>query len=352
MKKLFLLLLFAAPLWAQEDLILDMDATTFNALLSAIPAKLDSAGAATRSYVDDKVSLHALLSHTHSEAQVTGLSVDLASKQDTTDAATRTFVGQVAATKAALSHTHGDKADTTDNATRTYVGQVASGKAALSHTHAEKADTADNATRTYVTDALAGVGGSSWRPDGSYYPWVGKWMSNATNQTATGTQANVNGKIRAFPFYVSKTVVFDSLRCEISTAAAGAFTIAIYNDSTFYGGDKPYPAKLIYCGARDTTSANVKAEANQASPDTLYGPGLFWVAVAANNTSTYRAIPQGSVPSVLGYNPAVGANSQYTCWLVTRTYDQYLPNPFPASGTLLANINPPLIVWRISAVIN
>ena len=185
----------------------------------------------------------------------------------------------------------------------------------------------------------------------SYYA-DNSWQSFSENSVAVTTQANSTNLMRAFPFLVRGTVVIDSLRYEISTGATGAATVAIYNDSTAsFPASSNYPMTQLILGGRDTTSAAVKTISNTASPDTLT-PGLYWIVYAGGNggTATYRAIALAGSPNILGYNPALGSNNQYTHWEVSRTYDQFLPNPFTAGGTLTTNIIRPEVLMRVKRI--
>jgi len=202
----------------------------------------------------------------------------------------------------------------------------------------------DTTTSAYYATALR-----KYQTHGTYYAGAGIWITNAENQVASGTQANVSGHIRAFPFFIGKTITIDSINYIVSTAAAGACTIAIYTDSATAGIGVSYPNTRVILGGRDTTSATLKAISLTATPY-QFKPGLYWLAVSANNTSTLRSHPTGAVPNVLGYNPSVAATQEYTCWDVTRTYDQYTPSSFPASGTATVAIGPPLIVMRVKSV--
>ena len=175
------------------------------------------------------------------------------------------------------------------------------------------------------------------------------WISNAINCTATTTQAATANKLRASPFIPFTDIVIDSARFEISTAAAGGIVWGVYankNESSIY------PGSLVF-SKYDTTSAAVKnAGANGtgyqawSGNKTLKGGTLYWVAYNGNNTATFRAIPQGAVPGVLGYSSSLAANVQVTTLTVDRNMDWTLPGTFPANATALANVAPPIVVMR------
>ena len=232
--------------------------------------------------------------------------------------------------------------DTTGMATRTYVVAIGTADTA-GMTTVSAVNTLRNAdtTRALVRERSAG--------NGTAYYGTGTWGTNAENQTASATQANVSGHMRAFPFFIGKTMTIDSVNYIVSTAAAGACTIAIYTDSAVAGVGPSYPLTRIVLGARDTTSATLKAISLRSVPVQMTA-GLYWLVVSANNTSTLRSHPMSAVPNVMGYNPAVTVTQEYSCYDVTRSYDQFLPSPFTTGGTATVAITPPLIVFRIKSV--
>ena len=175
------------------------------------------------------------------------------------------------------------------------------------------------------------------------------WHSNATGMAATTTQANTTNRLRAFPWILTKKISIDSIGYECSTAGANAATtLLLYNDSSVArAAAPPYPMTQLIIGGRDTNSAGIKWVSNSATPDTL-SPGIYWWVVASRGTATLRAINQSNIPEILGFNIALGANSQFTCYDIARTYDQFVPTPFPSGAAQVANISPPLVIIHLN----
>ena len=249
---------------------------------------------------------------------------------DTSNMATRLYAQQIGTL------------DTAGMATRTYVVAIGTADTA-GMTTVSAVNTLRNAdtTRALVRERSAG--------NGTAYYGAGTWGTNAENQTASTTQLNVSGHMRAFPFFIGKTMTIDSVNYIVSTAAAGACTIAIYTDSAVTGIGPSYPKTQIVLGGRDTTSGTVKAISLRSVPVQMT-TGLYWLVVSSNGTATLRSHPMSAVPNVMGYNPAVTATQEYSCYDVTRSYDQYLPSPFTTGGTAVVAITPPLIVFRVKSV--
>ena len=341
-------------------------------IAAKINAKADSTDRATRTYTRQIGTLDT--TGMAYAANVTTLLAGKLANADSTDKATRTYVRAIAtldttgmayaSNVTTLLAGKLANADSTDKATRTYVRAIgtldttgmayAANVTTLLAGKATQGDTAGmttvsavntlrnaDTTRALVRERSAG--------NGTAYYGAGTWGTNAENQTASTTQLNVSGHMRAFPFFIGKTMTIDSVNYIVSTAAAGACTIAIYTDSAVAGVGPSYPLTRIVLGARDTTSATLKAISLRSVPVQMTA-GLYWLVVSSNGTATLRSHPMSAVPNVMGYNPAVTVTQEYSCYDVTRSYDQFLPSPFTTGGTATVAITPPLIVFRIKSV--
>jgi hypothetical protein len=214
----------------------------------------------------------------------------------------------------------------------------------------KRVDTSWVATEWYVDNAKKHP--STFKRSNSD-TWYGPDHGGMT--TAPTTQACVASTVRAFPFYVGTSYTIDSVKFEVSTGVSGNIALAIYEDSD---GDLYPDNRVLDLGAYSVTSTAVKADTLTAPLGASTSNGtftftankLYFIGVHSNTTATLRAVAQTAMPHLLGWNPAIGANSQYTAWnrtSVTYTYPNSAPNPYGASGAFLANVACPLLVWRV-----
>lgn len=173
------------------------------------------------------------------------------------------------------------------------------------------------------------------------YRFSGLDYSNQIVQLAPGTQALTANTLRTFPLVVTQQLTISQFRVQVSTlVAATSFRIGIYTSNNGYPNALIAGSDSLFDGAITTVQV-----ATFPTAITL-APGLYWIAVIANGAPTLRAVPVGAVPNVLGLNPAMGTNSQYTGRTVNLTF-QSLPLTHPGGATLLANLQPPLVLMRV-----
>jgi len=175
------------------------------------------------------------------------------------------------------------------------------------------------------------------------FTFPGLDYSNNLVQVAPGTGALTANVLRTFPLIINKAVTFSALRVQASTGVAATnFRIGIYTSNA-----SGYPDRLI--PGSDTLSFDGNSTLVQvgtfSAPITLQ-PGLYWIAYNASGAPTLRSVVVAAIAPVLGFNPAMGANNQYTGRTIARTFAA-LPDPHPAGATLLANTVSPLILLRV-----
>jgi hypothetical protein len=181
------------------------------------------------------------------------------------------------------------------------------------------------------------------------------WYSNQHGgmAIAPATQALVGSRIRAFPFLVTKPYSIDSLRFEVTTGVAGCnVALGLYMDTD---GDL-YPDSLaIALGAYTCASSAVKGDTSTVAlvaggTSYTFRPNMLYFATwHSNKTATLRAVPLGGMTLYFGNDPAMGTNTQRSCWSATLsyTYPNACPTTYPAGGAYLANAQAPLLLWRV-----
>jgi len=218
-----------------------------------------------------------------------------------------------------------------------------------------RSDASGNVTAT-ASDTV-GLGASLWaNRNSAYFTRANSdtWNSNQ-HQSWAGTpttQALQDGRLRAWPFWVGKGYSIDSLRFEVSTGASGNVAFAIYIDAN---GDLYPDTRVLDLGAYSTTNAAVYGDTSTVSlvaggtSFTFADNTMYWLGAHAKGGATLRSVPLGSVPFILGYNPALAANTEYTAWSLSSsyTYPNSCPDPFSGSASKLAAVPPPLLIWRV-----
>ena len=172
---------------------------------------------------------------------------------------------------------------------------------------------------------------------------INRWHGTAVNQLASGTQATSINSLRVSPFIVEKTMRIDQIQFEVSTLATNSKNrVGIYQSSP-----TGYPTDLVANSDTqefDASTATVKT-GTFSTPIILYGGELYWLAYNTNESSTWRSIGVGSVPSVLGYTNTMGTSQAGTMWSVAQTYAA-LPTKYPSGATVLGNTVVQMILVR------
>lgn len=160
---------------------------------------------------------------------------------------------------------------------------------------------------------------------------------------APTTVALVTNTLKAFPIIITKRITITQIRVQVSTALASSlFRFGIYTDN---GQGEPASLVANTDAAQFDGNSTAVQVATFSSPVTLQ-PGLYWVATAASLTPSLRAVPATAIAQVLGLNPTMGTNFQYSGRNVAFTFAT-LPANFPAGSTLIANTAAPLALFRI-----
>jgi hypothetical protein len=169
--------------------------------------------------------------------------------------------------------------------------------------------------------------------------------AGATNATAPATVALAVNTLRAFPIFFGKAVSLSAMRVEITTvAAATAARFGLYTNTP----GNIYPKDLITDseGVINTATSGVSV----VMPTTnivIPSPGLYWLAMNSTTAPTMRARTVAAMPPILGFNPAMGTNSQYTCFSGSLTFAPF-PASYPAGQSRAASLACPLALWRIA----
>lgn len=136
-------------------------------------------------------------------------------------------------------------------------------------------------------------------------------------------------KLRVWPIIPGRTMTFDKIAVEVTTAQAGSnFIMGIYSDNG-YG----YPDTLLLkTKVFDGSSQTVQTE--QLTTDlVLNGNTLYFIAMSNSNSATiFRGIDAQGLPNVFGHNTGDTKGGR-TCITVDRNYDGDLPATFPAKST-------------------
>ncbi len=200
-----------------------------------------------------------------------------------------------------------------------------------------------NSVSKNVTINVAGTA----TKDSSGYHRSQLWYSSDTYSHAGGTltqtvSANVT---RAQPFIIGTGFTADRIQFEVTgTVVASKCSVAIYDDN-----GSLYPNNLIVASTDiDTSTTGLKTTTINT---VLNHNTLYWLAYNCQKAVTLRAIPQTSMPGILGFT-GVGTNgdTQNQLWSVSGTHPFAgftMPNPYPVGGTLITDVNGILIQVRM-----
>lgn len=176
-----------------------------------------------------------------------------------------------------------------------------------------------------------------FRKNGNYFS---SFLTGCTLSTQSISSIN---SLRAFPFYVPKTMKFDRIAMKVTTAASagGVARMGIYADN-----GNCYPgAKILDSGEVATDSTGVK----EVNIDvTLRGGKLYWLVVITGTATgtTVAAIPLASALGILGTDSTLSGTTLLG-YAATQTYGA-LPATYPAGATDWA-LPVPLIALRKAA---
>jgi len=178
--------------------------------------------------------------------------------------------------------------------------------------------------------------------DASAYHRSQLWYSSDTySHGSTSTTLIVTPNVtRAQPFIIGKGFAIDTIQFEVTAAlATSKCSVAIYDDN-----GSLYPNNLIVASADiDTSSTGLKTTPISA---TLNDNALYWLAYNCKKAVTLRAIPQTSMPGILGFTSGSGGDTQNQLWSVTGTHPFTgftMPNQYLGGGVLITNVNGALI---------
>jgi len=185
---------------------------------------------------------------------------------------------------------------------------------------------------------------SSGTKDASAYHRSQLWYSSDTYSHGTTTTQIVTPNVtRAQPFIIGKGFIADRIQFEVTIlVATSKCSVAIYDDN-----GSLYPNNLVVTsGDIDTSTLGLKTTTISTA---LSDNTLYWLAYNCQKAVTLKAIPQSSMPGILGFT-GIGSNTQNQLWSVSGTHQFTgftMPNPYPAGGTLISNENGILIQVRM-----
>jgi hypothetical protein len=155
---------------------------------------------------------------------------------------------------------------------------------------------------------LACYAGRLWLDDGAQWTPVSAGNSMFLRRAATpsiagdaagtalGTLALTASRLYFVPFVPARDVTLTGLRISVTTAAAGAASVGIYDNAKVSGDDAP-GALLASATGLDTGSTGDKTGSVSI---TLRAGTPYWASVIAAAAATVRALAVGSVASSLG----------------------------------------------------
>lgn len=175
---------------------------------------------------------------------------------------------------------------------------------------------------------------------------TGRYFGPFLTGGAIITQALASANsLRAFPFYVPKTMKFDRIAIRVSTAATGAtprVRLGVYEDK---GDGNVYPGALVSdAGEVTVNSIGLKELAINL---TLKGGKLYWLAFLGQDTTSLAvaAIPVADTPATfLGLDNSL-SGTPYLGYAVVQTYGP-LPVNFPIENPTDWSLPVPLIALR------
>lgn len=177
------------------------------------------------------------------------------------------------------------------------------------------------------------------RKTGRYF---GPFLTGGTIATQALSSAN---SLRAFPFFVPKTMKFDRIAIRVITAATGAtprIRLGVYKDKE---DGSVYPGVLALDAGE--TPVNTTGLKELAIDLTLQGGKLYWLALLGQDTASLvaAAIPAAdALATFLGLDNTL-SGTPYLGYAAVQTYGP-LPVNFPADNPTDWSLPVPLIALR------
>lgn len=177
------------------------------------------------------------------------------------------------------------------------------------------------------------------RKAGRYF---GSFLTGGVVTTQSLASAN---SLRAFPFFVPKTMKFDRIAIRVSTAATGAVPrvrLGVYEDK---GDGSVYPGALILDAGE--VAVNTIGLKEIVIDLTLKGGKLYWLALIGQDTASLvvAAIPAAdALATFLGLDNSL-SGTPYLGYAVVQSYGA-LPVDFPTDVPTDWSLPVPLIALR------
>lgn len=172
--------------------------------------------------------------------------------------------------------------------------------------------------------------------------YFGSFLTGGTVATQALSSAN---SLRAFPFFVPRTMKFDRIAIRVTTAGTGTtprVRLGIYEDK---GDGSVYPGALaLDAGEVDVNTTGLKEKAINIL---LKGGKLYWLTLIGQDTASLAvaAIPAADAfASFLGFDNGL-TGTPYLGYAITQAYGA-LPLTFPTGSPTDWSLPVPLIALR------
>jgi hypothetical protein len=172
--------------------------------------------------------------------------------------------------------------------------------------------------------------------------YFGSFLTGGAITTQSLASAN---SLRAFPFFIPKTIKFDRIAIRVSTAATGAtprIRLGVYEDK---GDGSVYPGALVLDAGE--VAVNTIGLKELAIDLTLKGGKLYWLSLIGQDTATLAAaaIPAAdSLATFLGLDNSL-SGTPYLGYAIVQAYGA-LPASFPTDNPTDWSLPVPLIALR------
>lgn len=172
--------------------------------------------------------------------------------------------------------------------------------------------------------------------------YFGSFLTGGAITTQSLASAN---SLRAFPFFIPKTMKFDRIAIRVSTAATGAtprIRLGVYEDK---GDGSVYPGALVLDAGE--VAVNTIGLKELAIDLTLKGGKLYWLSLIGQDTATLAAaaIPAAdSLATFLGLDNSL-SGTPYLGYAIVQAYGALLAS-FPTDNPTDWSLPVPLIALR------
>jgi len=172
--------------------------------------------------------------------------------------------------------------------------------------------------------------------------YFGSFLTGGAITTQSLASAN---SLRAFPFFIPKTIKFDRIAIRVSTAATGAtprIRLGVYEDK---GDGSVYPGALVLDAGE--VAVNTIGLKELAIDLTLKGGKLYWLSLIGQDAATLAAaaIPAAdSLATFLGLDNSL-SGTPYLGYAIVQAYGA-LPASFPTDNPTDWSLPVPLIALR------